>query len=410
MESLTAERQEMVATLMAVAGLEDVDFAREFLQDNGWQLETSVNAYMMMIGEDGGGGGGMGAGMSSSPPESPRVRPTANPPPRPAPGPPVVHRLVDDMPGVEGPVYETFRNFAAEGMQVAQSAAAAAPEKLAYLFPPPGDIMFQGNFDALRKQAEEEEKYCLVNIQKRQEFASQMLNRDTWPDENVRAIMGFRFLFWQQEFESSAGMQYLSVYPASTLPIVDIIDPITGGLLERIEEYQSAEQMVERLTRFIDGHQWGKMGKAIVPTQGIFTMPQQQLHSMSGMAQGPSAVSAGGDADYYADRATRMSLENEDALLHAAIEASLQDGSPLPTLPPGGCVDDDLRFSLSNLSLPIRFFTHTHTREYTQTCTHTHTHANTHAHTQYPYHYSLYASPLQLHTVSCFFPSAHQSA
>ena len=82
--------------------------------------------------------------------------------------------------------------------------------------------------------------------------------------------------------------------------------------------------MVERLTRFIDGHQWGKMGKAVVPTQGIFTMPQQQLHSM---AQGPSAVSAGGDSDYYADRATRMSLENEDAQLHAAIEASLQDGS-----------------------------------------------------------------------------------
>ena len=52
MESLTAERQEMVATLMAVAGLEDVDFAREFLQDNGWQLETSVNAYMMMVGEE----------------------------------------------------------------------------------------------------------------------------------------------------------------------------------------------------------------------------------------------------------------------------------------------------------------------------------------------------------------------
>ena len=56
-------------------------------------------------------------------------------------------------------VYETFRNFAAEGMQVPQSAAAAAPAKLAYLFPPPGDIMFQGNFDALRRQAEEEEKY-----------------------------------------------------------------------------------------------------------------------------------------------------------------------------------------------------------------------------------------------------------
>jgi hypothetical protein len=52
MESLTAERQEMVTTLMLVAGIEDVAFARDFLQDNGWQLETSVNAYMMMVGEE----------------------------------------------------------------------------------------------------------------------------------------------------------------------------------------------------------------------------------------------------------------------------------------------------------------------------------------------------------------------
>ncbi len=175
----------MVTTLMAVAGIEDVDFAREILQDNGWQLEPSVNAYMMIIGEDD-GGGLMGGGMSSSPPESPRVRPPANQPPRPA--------------------------AAAEGMQVPQSAAAAAPAKLDYLFPPPGDIMFPFNFDELCRHAAEEEKYCLVNIQKRQEFASQMLNRDIWPDENVRSIMGFRFVFWQHEFESSAGMQYLSVY------------------------------------------------------------------------------------------------------------------------------------------------------------------------------------------------------
>jgi hypothetical protein len=90
--------------------------------------------------------------------------------------------------------------------------AAAAPAKLDYLFPPPGDIMFPFNFDELCRHSAAEEKYCLVNIQKRQEFASQMLNRDTWPDENVRSIMGFRFVFWQQEFESSAGTEYLSVY------------------------------------------------------------------------------------------------------------------------------------------------------------------------------------------------------
>ena len=152
MEYMTVEEQGMVTTLMAVAGIQDVNFAREFLQDNGWQLEISVNAYMMMIGEESGmslscpeESGGMG-GMSSSSPESPRarpptnpplrpvpappanppprpapvlvqrVRPVANPPPRPAHAPsvkspprpapaPVERRLVDDMPGVrlEGP-------------------------------------------------------------------------------------------------------------------------------------------------------------------------------------------------------------------------------------------------------------------------------------------------------------------
>eukprot|EP00802_Teleaulax_amphioxeia_P010992 Tamp_11022.p1 GENE.Tamp_11022~~Tamp_11022.p1 ORF type:complete len:268 (-),score=75.88 Tamp_11022:400-1203(-) len=87
-----------------------------------------------------------------------------------------------------------------------------------------------------------------------------------------------------------------------------------------------------------------RTGKAVVPTQSNFTAPQRELHSMSGMAQGPSAVSDGGGAGGGADpmdRPTRMSLENEDAALNAAIEASLQDGGVLPSLPPDGCVDDD---------------------------------------------------------------------
>ena len=37
--------------------------------------------------------------------------------PEAAPAPPVVQRLVDDMPGVDGPVQESFRNFATEGME-----------------------------------------------------------------------------------------------------------------------------------------------------------------------------------------------------------------------------------------------------------------------------------------------------
>jgi hypothetical protein len=122
MEPLTSERQEMVATLMAVAGINDVDFAHEFLQGNDWQLGASVNAYMMiMFGEVEGGSGGMiGEGMSSSPPGSPRVRHPENLPSLPAPAPLVMQWLVNDMPSVEGPMHEAFRNFADEGVQVPQ--------------------------------------------------------------------------------------------------------------------------------------------------------------------------------------------------------------------------------------------------------------------------------------------------
>ena len=81
--------------------------------------------------------------------------------------------------GVEGFVMERFRNFAAEGYAVPQSAA-AADDSLESLFPPPRDLMFLGNFDALRKRSEDEKKYCLVNIQRRDEFPSLELNRDTW--------------------------------------------------------------------------------------------------------------------------------------------------------------------------------------------------------------------------------------
>jgi len=220
MESLSPEHQEMVNVLMAVAGIKDIEFAREFLQDNNWQLELSVNEFMMLIGQDSPRSmgarsmGGMGGKLTPAPamPEVP---------------------VTSDLSQAD------------------------------YLFPPPADIIFQGNFEALRKRAHNEQKYCLVNIQKREEFTSQVLNRDTWSDEKVRTIMGFRFVFWQQEYESQAGSQHLSCYPRTllnqgSLPIVDIIDPITGRLLERITDKGltfSPSGMVERLTRFIDSHE-----------------------------------------------------------------------------------------------------------------------------------------------------------
>ena len=49
MESLSAERQEMVQRLMSSTGIEDPELAREFLQDNGWQLEQAVGACLQVF-------------------------------------------------------------------------------------------------------------------------------------------------------------------------------------------------------------------------------------------------------------------------------------------------------------------------------------------------------------------------
>jgi len=69
-----------------------------------------------------------------------------------------------------------------------------------------------------------------------------------------------QFIFWQQQYKSIAGGEYLNVYPTMDLPVTDIIDPLTGALLERIPGYLSPDDMLERLTRFLDSHTWGKMG------------------------------------------------------------------------------------------------------------------------------------------------------
>ena len=73
-----------------------------------------------------------------------------------------------------------------------------------------------------------------MNIQKTDEFASHELNRDTWKHGSVKLIVTSHFLFWQQQWNSPPGVQYLSLYQSVELPLVDIVDPITGALLERI--------------------------------------------------------------------------------------------------------------------------------------------------------------------------------
>jgi hypothetical protein len=217
-EHLTPERREMVEHFVSVTGATE-EIALQFLESHDWQLENGVHSYMAII-DDGGDRESSNARNRAEDRDSADERWEE-------------HYMVDedDMvghddsissetakdteqpgSGARGPVrredsgrdestarskssrsssaaieaaldglgMERLRNFAAEGYAVPQSAAATADDSMESIFPPPKDLMFLGNFDALRKKAEDEKKYCLVNIQRRDEFPSFELNRDTW--------------------------------------------------------------------------------------------------------------------------------------------------------------------------------------------------------------------------------------
>ena len=57
-----------------------------------------------------------------------------------------------------------------------------------------------------------------------------------------------------------------------------------GALSGTVRRYTPPDEMVERLSRFLDSHTWGKMGKGVQLMQNI-PVTQAQLHSVDGPGQ-----------------------------------------------------------------------------------------------------------------------------
>jgi hypothetical protein len=81
-------------------------------------------------------------------------------------------------------------------------------------------------------------KKLIVNILD-QSLPSLNQNRDLWPHDDVAALVVEHYCLFQVHKNSDAGMEYLRLYPLDTgaqthkLPIIDILDPLTGACLLR---------------------------------------------------------------------------------------------------------------------------------------------------------------------------------
>ncbi|BAT75159.1 hypothetical protein LR48_Vigan01g154300 [Vigna angularis] len=278
------EQQSMVSSFLEVAQGQTAETARQFLQATSWKLEEALQLFLI--------GSESGAvppptlhtpplenvdSWTDQPPSEPMKDPTGSEsvglneaeevrPPLPV----IRETLYDDAmlygaPRVghrsqEPSTLVAFRNFEEEmrnpGVwepeQGAASTAETSRDNLASLYRPPFHLMFNGPFDKAKDAASLQNKWLLVNIQSTKEFSSHMLNRDTWANEAVSQTISTNCIFWQVYDDTTEGRKVCTYYRLDSIPVVLVIDPITGQKMRSWIGMVEPESLLEGLLAFLD--------------------------------------------------------------------------------------------------------------------------------------------------------------
>ncbi|XP_011021683.1 PREDICTED: UBX domain-containing protein 2-like [Populus euphratica] len=273
------DEQSMVSSFLEIAVGQTAETARQFLQATSWKLEDAIQLFY--LGNEG------GAVESASHPlpaetwpevlesglkdlENEKVGHSDGDEVR-APLPVVRDTLYDDAmlygasrtgyPPREASSLIAFRNFDEEmkhpgvweSDQGSTSTTDNSRDNLASLYRPPFHLMFHGSFEKAKGAASVQDKWLLVNLQSTKEFSSHMLNRDTWANEAVAQTISTNFIFWQVYDDTSEGRKVCTYYKLDSIPVVLIIDPITGQKMHSWVGMVQPENLLEDLVPFMDG-------------------------------------------------------------------------------------------------------------------------------------------------------------
>ncbi|KDO53545.1 hypothetical protein CISIN_1g013325mg [Citrus sinensis] len=192
--------------------------------------------------------------------------------------------------GARYPLHEpssliAFRNFDEEmkrpgvweSEQGAASTADSSRDNLASLYRPPFHLMFNGSFEKAKDAASVQDKWLLVNLQSTKEFSSHMLNRDTWANEAVSQTISTNFIFWQVYDDTSEGKKVCTYYKLDSIPVVLVVDPITGQKMRSWCGMVQPESLLEDLVPFMDGGPREQHAKVSHKRpRGSSTTPQQK--------------------------------------------------------------------------------------------------------------------------------------
>lgn len=138
-------------------------------------------------------------------------------------------------------VFDRFRDFAVEIQRQEEELTRRVTgnykvnhntKRLEDLFRPPYEILFTGSFVEARDHAKTINRWLLVNVQNPQEFSCQILNRDVWPNKQIKEIIKDHFLLWQVLSNTSDGKRYIDFYNVNEYPYLAVVDPRTGECIK----------------------------------------------------------------------------------------------------------------------------------------------------------------------------------
>ena len=120
-------------------------------------------------------------------------------------------------------------------------------------FEPPQTLVFQdGDCEDAAMAAREAKKWLVVNIQSPSSFDSHRLNRDTWKDAAMQAMLPVSFILYQTYDVSEEGQELAGGWGITEFPVIIVVDPVTGAPMKKWHGFVRADELIEELVPYMD--------------------------------------------------------------------------------------------------------------------------------------------------------------
>lgn len=221
----------------------------------------------------------------------------------------------------------------------ANDGAQSRSARLADLYRPPRDLISHLSWDESRQLGREDKKWILVNIQDLSDFNCQILNRDIWKDDAIRAMIQDSFIFLQYTKDDLQAMEYIQFYMhggqvdnPDNYPHVAIVDPRTGEQVKvwAGRPFPSAPDFHAQLAEFLDRYSleaYSKnpvaQSKPAAPAKDFDRMTEEEMLEMAlqnSMNTANGGSSSAGPSIHDPDSLTTADKKMDDAPEPAAEE------------------------------------------------------------------------------------------